>query len=351
VLIASAIGALVLVALAVVFHDAFDLTDTIKARERVRSDAALAAASIERDVRDAAALLAAAGGALVLLDAAGDTVRYAWSSPPETLTRTVNSDSARVVAEGVEEMVFGALSLSRPIDTEQPVTEIQDATVASFLEGDWDTWIADHGCTSIQDAYAISNLGWAAEVLVAPASTRSITRVALRAAAVEMAPPQENLRVEVCEGDPILEVPGTTLAAGELDRLALTSEYLWHEITLSAVVEGGLEAGSPYWIIVRPHATGLGTYAGHIAYQRMAGCDAWPENDMDFRTSTTGGLLWGLGSDATEAYFRLDGEVWTRGIDEVTQTVVDSTGVTYRLAVRDGEEIERRAGHVAMRDL
>jgi hypothetical protein len=297
------------------------------------------------------ALLAAAGGALVLLDAVGDTVRYAWSSPPQTLTRAVNSDSPRVVAEGVEEIVFGALSLSRPIDTEQHVTEVQETAVASFLEGDWDTWIADHGCTSAREEYGISNLSWAAEVLVAPTSTESITRVALLAAAVEMAPPQENLRVEVCQGDPILDVPGTTLATGELDRFALTSEYLWHEIALTAVVEGGLEAGSPYWIIVRPHATGLGTYAGHIAYQRLAGCDAWPQNDMDFRNSSTGGLLWALGTHATEAYFRLDGEVVVAGVDEVTQTVVDSTGVTYRLAVREGEEVERRAGHVAMQDL
>jgi len=349
VLLAGAISALLLTALVALFHGALDLSRTLQARDALTRDADRAIALLTRDVGSAAEILAAGQDSLVLVATSGDTIRYALNpAARDTLYRQTGQGTLQPVAVGCDSLVCAAYAIKRPFTTERLVWVTNEQLIFSFEPGDWDPYLTCCDCQYESRAYArAKDEDWVGEEIWGQKGCQQLTRIAFRAQSKEMPVPEVDLVVEVYTAGGGNGYPETLLAQGKLSRFELTSETRWHEVPLVTVAPMPIEAGETYWVVWRPPHSGGSTYAGDIQYERIKDCDEWPQNGMCLRTTGDAGDDWSSGNYRHDAFFRLYGVTPVQRLAEVTDTLADTLGVSFRLAMREGEESEYRSGFAA----
>ena len=318
-------------------------------------DTQLAVALLRNDIGSARRVARLEEGALELVSASGESIRYTWdpwAELPDTLWRTVEDQDPAPVAAGIDSVSFMLETVSRPytVESDQPV--VREKTIASFAPGDWDAWIASTPC--VYDARGerkIDEHKWCAEEFWTTEDFTTFSRAAVRAAAKDKIPPDEDLLVRVHLANPIApRYPGTLIAQGVIPRASLTDSYEWHEITLTPVSVTPIPAGGLYWIVFSPKNLLPASYAGHVEYENISGCLAggWPGTDIHYRESDDAGVKWSLRTQSKEAFFQVTGLQATLRLTEITQTLADTLGVSYAFKVEAGEEPQRSAGFIAL---
>ena len=348
VLLAGAISALLLTALVALFHGALDLSRTLQARDALTRDADRAVALLTRDVGGAAEILAAGQDSLVLVAASGDTIRYALNpTARDTLYRQVGQGTLQPVAVGCDSLLCTANQIRRPFTTERLIWIEREETVRSFEHGDWDPFIECCDC-EYEDFgdQRVKDKDWVAEEFWGQEEFTRLTRIAFCSYSKEKDVPEVDLIVEVYEGassEPYY--PETLIAQGNLSLLEQTTSPAWHEVSLSTVDPRPIRSARRYWVVWRPLHSGGGTYACDIVYERIKDCDDYVGNQMQYRKSGNEGDKWSDPKDKEEAFFRLYGVTPVQRLAEVTDTLTDTLGVSFRLTLREGEESEYRGGY------
>ncbi len=353
-LLASVIGALLVFGLVNVFSGVFGVSSDLRRRAQLRGDADLAVTFLQRDVSRAEAVLTAPGSSLTFSSANGDTVHYAWSgSLGGSLTREINWAGVTTIAENVDSVSFVPLTLSRPFVWEKMCTHMQESIVAEFEEGDFDPWIVCCDCVDGgKREFEVRHRKRCAEEFWEGGTYSSVTRVAVMARAINVVPPPVNLRVDLHEADSSPnQYPGTLIATGTLDRMSLTTSWTWHDVTLTMVDTLSIVAGRRYWIVCRPDGAGESSYAGHVRYQKINNCTAWPQNGLCYRESEDGGQIWTSPSLDRELFFVLRGLKPVEMLDEVAEVRTDTTGIEYFLTLRKDDDVEVRTGQISFYDL
>jgi len=353
-LIAATLGAVLIVALINLFGNMMTLSATMRQRAELRRDAELASILLHRDLSQADAVLGFTKLSLSLLAANGDTIRYAWNGTKgDSLTRQVDSGAAAVVAANVDTVGFLPLSLSRPFLTERVIATVIEDTVAKFDENDYDPWLGPCDCSKIKsEKRRVEDDNWCGTQFWDTEAFGRLTRVSLRLKADDHFPPEVDMIIDVHEDNS--GRPGTVISTGRLSRLVFMQENIWewHDVTLEAVGSDSIVAGDTYWILLKPPAEGGHTYAGHANYKKIEGCDdCWPTNSVTYRFTNDGGSSWNTPYYDMDICFFLYGSKSSTALNEITQTLVDTTGVEFYLALEKDNEREVRAGHISLEDL
>jgi prepilin-type N-terminal cleavage/methylation domain-containing protein len=356
VLIAATISTLLLTALVQILDGAFEISLATRRQDALLRDAQRAVALVRRDVSQARRIVSAGAGGLTLVDESGHTVLYALASAgSDTLVRRVDGGTPSPIAGGVTGLDFALSTVSRPLVEEQVAGVTVELPIASFLEGDWDDWIAQTSCAyEARGDRKVEDRAWCAEEFWDTPAGLTFTRASFRAAAKDHFPAEVDLVVEIYAANG-LGLPGTLVAQGKLSRTIFAAKdvYQWCEVALVPVGSQPIPAGGHYWLVLRPSTTGTKSYAGHIEYERLKSCQIgeWPSNSMSYRSSDNAGVSWTAQTSRHELFYVARGLQALQLLTEVTQTVADTVGVSYRLACEGQGESTCRDGFVALHDL
>ncbi len=356
VLIASSISALLAVAMVDLLAGVFNLSRGLRERDDIRRDAQLAVSLIRRDLSQATNILSAGGGTLILVTAAGDTVRHARiPSTSDTLARQVGTATARTIATHLDSLSFELHTVSHPFTSEVPLGCSVENTVAGFAEGDWDEWVEHTSCDyDNRVERRIKDREWCAEEFWPTESFDSFSHASLRVRAKDKNPPDVDILVKVYAANPISpNYPSTLLAQGSISHLTLTSDYRWKEVALTPIGSTPVTAGAHYWIVWSANGSGTYSYAGHIQYELLKNCTFGdlPDNGMVYRQSDNAGTSWDTALHRREAFFSVKGLQTVTRLTEVASAVAETLGVTYRLSLGQNGLEERRVGYVALHNL
>lgn len=354
VLIAGAVAAILAVAMTYLLSDVLHLASAVRAGSDLHTEGRRAVALIRSDVAGAQRILAAAGDSLVLLTAAGDTVRYAPDpGAPDTLSRRLGALPGAVSA-GLDSAQFRVHTASRSRTLEEMTPIPYEVLHVGFEPGDWDEWAASNGCWQYNtEEYRLRDGRWCAQEFWEAPSCFGFTRASVRVRALDLLPPEVDIVLEIYSAsEGAGGYPGRLLSHGKISRHDLTAGYAWHTANLTPVSADRVFPEGSYWLVVRPDGHGPASYAGHLEWQRMGGCFAgmYPENGMCFRESEDAGQTWRVGEYTREAFFRVHALQSVDRLTEVTRTFTDTLGISYTLTFRSGEEEVRRVGFVAPRN-
>jgi hypothetical protein len=345
-----------LTALVQVLDGVFDLSLATRRRDALLRDAQRAVALVRRDVSQARRILSANASGLTLVDESGHTVLYALAAAgSDTLVRRVDGGTPSPIAGGVTELGFALATVARPFTDEYVAGVTVELPIAAFREGDWDDWIAQTSCAyEARGERKVEDRAWCAEEFWDTPAGLSFTRASFRAAAKDHFPAEADLMVEIYAAS-LSGLPGTLVAQGKLARtdFAAKDVYQWCDVALVPVGARPIPAGGHYWLVLRPSTTGSKSYAGHVEYERLKNCQLteWPSNGMCFRSSDNAGVSWTAQTSRYELFYVAWGLQALQLLTEVTQTVADTVGVSYRLACEGQGESTYRGGFVALHNL
>jgi prepilin-type N-terminal cleavage/methylation domain-containing protein len=349
-LVASAIAAVLAVALTNIFSSVLAISRTAQAGRAADRQAQFTVGQLRQDVSGARRVLTVTATTLSLQAVDGSLVSYTLAGG-DSLRRRVNGGAWRLVATDVDSLALGLQTVSRPYTREMLVSDTTEVFMRSFVPGDLDAWVASTHCNyesrgeqKIKD----DDLS-AVEFWSQPAGFFAFSRVEVRLKAQETYPPEVNTWVKIRQAD-ALGWPGTVLAQGTLNRLSVPASYGWVSIALTPVVYGPINPTGHYWLIVGAVGSGSHTYAAHFEYERIKDCwpMEWPTNNACYWESGDDGGHWSGGSSDEDGFHRIYGLTSSTRLAEVTETRTDTLGVTYALVLRQGEEAERRAGYIAL---
>ncbi len=350
VLIASAIAALLAVALANVFSNVLAVSRAAVGDRDLDRQAQFAAGRLRQDVSSARRVLGATATTLSLQAIDGSVVSYELAGG-DSLRRRIDGGAWRLVAAGVDSLALGLQTVQRPYTYEAMRPDTVEAFLRSFVPGDLDAWVASTHCKyEPRGERRIEGDDLAAvEFWSQAAGCFAFGRVEVRLKASDHNPPQMDLRARIYAAG-ALGWPGTLLAQGTLSRLAVPANYAWVSIGLTPTVYGPIDPTGHYWLILSSTGTGAASYAGHFEYERIKDCwlGEWPTNDATYWESNDGGGSWSGGSYNRDGFHRIHGLTAGVRLTEVTETVTDTLGVTYALVLRQGGEAQRRAGYIGL---
>jgi hypothetical protein len=345
-----------LVALVQVLDNVFELSLATRRQDVLLGDAQRAVALVRRDVSQARRIVSAGASGLTLVDESGHMVRYALAAAgSDTLVRRVDGGASSPIAGGVTGCAFALATVAHPFSEEQVAGVTVELPIAAFREGDWDDWVAETSCAyETRGERKVEDRAWCAEEFWDTPAGLSFTRASFRAAAKDHFPAEVDLVVEIYVAN-LLGLPGTLVAQGKLSRTVFAAKdvYQWCQVTLTPIGAQPIPAGGHYWLILRPVTSGSKSYAGHIQYERIKNCQIgeWPSNGMCYRSSDNAGLTWTAQTSQYELFYVAYGLQALQLLTEVTQTVADTVGVSYRLAFAGQGESTYRGGFVALHDL
>lgn len=339
------------VAIGHIFANVLEISRAAQAGRTVERQAQMTVGRLRDDVAGARQVLAVSGTTLDLLAADGSLVSYTLAGS-DSLRRRVNGGAWRLVAADVDSLELGIQTVARPYTRETMLPDTVESRMRGFEPGDWDALVSSTDCDylprgerRIQDDDYVMIQFWQQT-----AGFFAFSRVQVRMRAIDHNPCESDLWVRVQKED-AWGWPGTVVAQGILSRLSVPAGgYNWVSIDLTPVVFEPVVDGINYWLVFRSSGSGSNSYAGHFEYERIEDCDhgEWPVTNANFWYTTNGYSGYSGGGSDWEGFHRLYGLTTTPRLAEVTETLTDTLGVTYALVLRQGEEIERRAGFIAL---
>jgi prepilin-type N-terminal cleavage/methylation domain-containing protein len=351
ILIAATLAALLAAALMEILYGALDLSRQVSQDDAMNRDMLLVVAKFREDIEEADRVLSISPTTLVLIAQNGDTLRYEWSgTSADPLLRQVNGGTKRTVAGRVDNIAFSLQTGSRPFTHERDALVPVATPASKFDEEDVNDWKTSYNCNIEYKLRRVQDDEYSAEQFWNTGDYQGFVGASVHMRAKDHDPPQVDLLVEVYRAGPLPdEYPGTLLAEGVLDRFTMNSNWEWHWVDLTTVLEAPVVAGQTYWLVLRSDGVGGSSYAGHVRYVRMKSCDSYPSNDMCFRWSNDFGATWDGPYIDLEMFFRVYASHDVLKLTEVTEDITDTLGIAYQLSLLDSEGTEERAGFIAMR--
>ncbi len=354
VLIAGSLSALLGAALIYLLSHFADLSGQLTVDRGRQAELQRATSLLRKDVSQAAGILEAGDGRLLLHSPDGDSLYFALGgATADTLFRYITGQTPAVVATGVDSFWTARETITIPRWREAELPETTLVVASQCDEQDMDAQASSGGCDG-WDAKkrGIEDTEWAGaqfwDTAEHPGFVWAEVKLFNDESAVEV-----DLILQLHRNDGPFGYPGTLLARGRIPKDNLTKTWAWHGCPLTSVTPHTVTAGATYWLVARPDGAGDDTYAGDIQFGETKGCDWNPQaNGKCYGKTDNAGGTWQETDKLTkELIYRVYGPVYTSKLKEVVQNDSDPIGVSYALVLTHGDSSSRSEGFIALRNL